>query len=167
MPDIPPRNPVGNSFSGVVLRYASAIFLALEELNNTEVIADGDFTVRYAIRYLEKPHLAIVPGLLAVDYGKFYNGDEMWDFVLTKINTYPRAEVFGYRNDGKDDMTVLKKLDIDQPKQVLVYNNADDATPIAAVHALIAPENIEIAPRLLTYLRHYNTLDDWNHRERT
>lgn len=166
MPDIPPRCPVGDSFSGVLLRYATAVFLAQKPHEDTDLIASGDFTVRYAIRYLEKPHLAIVPGLLAVDYGDFFNGETMWEFVLTKFNAYPRAEVFGYRSDGTDDMIVLKRLDIDQPKQVLVYESSDAIKPLAHVNALLAPETVDNSPRLLEYLPRYETLDDWKNRER-
>jgi hypothetical protein len=166
MPDIPPRRPIGDPFSGVLLRYATAAFLATAPHEHTEVIASGDFTVRYAVRYLEKPHLAIVPGLLAVDYGDFYNGEAMWEFMLTKTNAYPRAEVFGYRNDGKDDMIVLKRLDLDQPVQVLVYDAPGAAQPLASVDALLTPDTAGVAPRLLEHLPRYNTLDDWIHRER-
>lgn len=165
MPQIPPRNPVADRFSGVVLQYATAVLLATSPIDRTETIASGDFVVRYAIRYMEKPHLAIVPGLLAVDYGDFFNGDEMWDFIHNKINTYPRAEVFGYRNDGEDDMTVLKKLDMEQPKQVLVYTTDNDVKPIAAINAIIAATDTPFATRMLEHLPRYDTLDDWINRE--
>lgn len=165
MPAIPPRSPVGDVFSGVISQYATAIFLSPAPLDNTETIKAGEFVVRYAIRYLEKPHLAIVPGLLAVDYGDFFNGDEMWAFIHKKINTYPRAEVFGYRNDGTDDMTVLKKLDIEQPKQVLIYTDESETKPLVAANAMIAATDAPIASRILEHLPRYNSLDDWINRE--
>ena len=166
MGNIPPRRPVGDDFSGVLLRCASAVLLAPEALANTEVVAAGDFTVRYAVRYLEKPHLALVPGLLAIDYGEFFNGEAMWDFIFAHSNRYPRADVLGYRTDGTDEMIPLKKLDLDQPLQVVVYDTPEAAMPLSIVHALITPADQAYAPRLQKHLPRYATLDEWLNRER-
>lgn len=169
MPKIPPREPVGDVFDGVLLRHENTPLLSVTTVDGDgiEVIASGELTVRYAVRYLEKPHLAIVPGLLAVDYGDFFNGEAMLDFIYTKVNSYPRAEVFGYRNDGVDDMIVLKKLDLERSQQVLVYAAPDDSKPLAAPAALIAPAGVNMPERLAHAIPRYDTLDDWIHRERT
>ncbi|MEO1442713.1 MAG: hypothetical protein AAFV33_20090, partial [Chloroflexota bacterium] len=144
----------------VLLQHGESHLLATQPHEAATVVVSGEITLRYGLMVLGKPHLYIVPGLLAVDYGDFFNGDAMWDFVLTKNNIYPRAEVFGYRNDGEDDMLVLKKLDMAAPRGVFVFGD-DDTRPIAQVNALIAPDETGIAPRLLEYLPRYNTLDDW------
>ena len=65
--------------------------------------------VRYGVRFLGKPHLSVVPGLVAIDYGEMLIGEEAWIFLTKRSNLYPRAEVFGYRNDGHDDMITVKK----------------------------------------------------------
>ncbi|MEM6284333.1 MAG: hypothetical protein AAF787_19230 [Chloroflexota bacterium] len=164
MPDIPPRSPATDMFDGVLVQYGESHLLATQSDDNATVMSSGPIMLRYGLMVLGKPHLYIVPGLLAVDYGDFFNGDAMWDFVLTKSNIYPRAEVFGYRNDGEDDMLVLKKLDMAAPRGVFAFGD-DDAHPIAQVNAVIAPDETGIAPRLLEYLPHYHSFDDWKNRE--
>ncbi len=167
MPNIPPRNPIGNTFSGVLARHPEGDFLALAPLPDAETLASGSLTVRYAITYLGKPHLSIVPGLVAVDYGEFLTGEDMWQFILSRSNVYPRADVIGYRNDGTDDMIVVKKLDLAYPKQVLIYDKAEATKPLATVKAIFASPDADIAPRILEYLPRYATLDDWKTDERT
>lgn len=167
MSKIPPRNPIGDTFSGVLARHTEGDFLAAAPLPDAETLASGTLTVRYGITYLGKPHLAIVPGLVAVDYGEFFTGDDMWQFILSRSNVYPRADVVGYRSDGTDDMIVVKKLDLAYPKQVLVYDDPNAIKALAAVKAVIAPPDATIAPRITEHLPHYTTIDDWKTHERT
>lgn len=164
MPVIPTRDPVGDRFSGVLLRYATAILLAETPLPETEIVHSGDFVLRYGVRYVDKPHLSMVPGLIVVDYGEMLTGEAMWDFITTRSNLYPRADVVGYRNDGEDDMIVLKKLDLAQPLQILAYEFSDHVQPLASVNALITSDVGTVSPRILEHLPHYTTLDDWKTR---
>lgn len=165
MPSIPERQPIADSFSGVVLRLDQTHLLAQMPQPGTEVVASGDLPVRYAVQYLDKPHLAIVPGLVALDYGEIITGEEAWDFLLNRSSLHPRADVVGYRNDGADEMVVVKLLDPVAPVQVYVYPSAADPTPIARVDALIAADTSSIAPRLLDYLPRFESLEAWQHRE--
>jgi hypothetical protein len=80
MPAIPERQPIADPFTGMVLRLDQTHLLARTPQPGTEVVASGDLVVRYGIQYLDKPHLAIVPGLVALDYGEIITGDEAWDF---------------------------------------------------------------------------------------
>jgi hypothetical protein len=89
------------------------------------------------------------------------NGDEAWDFILHRSNLYPRGEVYGTRNDGKDEMITIKNLDLVQPIEVLVYDSTTATVPTARPIALIAPEAATIPPRLLQYLPRFATLADW------
>ncbi|HEX2619120.1 MAG TPA: hypothetical protein VHL11_03205, partial [Phototrophicaceae bacterium] len=70
MPVIPERDPIGDPFSGVVLETHGKTLLALHPLSDTTLLHRGDFVIRYGVRYLGKPHLSLVPGLLALDYGE-------------------------------------------------------------------------------------------------
>jgi hypothetical protein len=165
MAKIPPRNPVGDAFDGVLLRYATATLLATELQDEAEVVAEGGFTVRYGVRYEGKPALALVPGLLALDYGEMLTGDEMWDFMRGKRNLYPRADVLGYRSDGEDTMVVLKKLDFALPLAVLVYESGEATVPVGAADGLIAPGDVTVPARLAGVLKPYPTLAAWAERE--
>jgi hypothetical protein len=164
MAKIPPRNPVGDAFDGVLLRYATATLLATEPQDGADLVAQGGFTVRYGVRYEEKPALALVPGLLALDYGEMLTGDPMWDFMRTTHNRYPRADVLGYRSDGEDTMTVLKKLDFALPLAVLVYESVDATVPVGMADGLIAPDGVDLPARLTEALPPYPTLTAWAER---
>ncbi|PJF41502.1 MAG: hypothetical protein D6737_15800 [Chloroflexi bacterium] len=158
---LPTPEPPGDSFTGFVLQLDDVQILALEHLSGSAVIARGDFIVRYAIHYAGPAHLSIVPGLVVMDYGETMTGDEAWHFLLKGSNLYPRAEVIGYRSDGKEDMPFVKQLDLALPVEVFVY--ADDAatTPLANPTALIAPEEADVAPRIREYLPSFTTLAEW------
>ncbi len=98
-----------------------------------------------------------------MDYGDMITGETAWDFLQKNSNLYPRSEVVGYRNDGKDEMMYVKHLDLVQPIEVLVFTNPTDTLPAARPSALIAPDDAvaSIPPRLLQYLPRFKTLADW------
>ena len=162
---IPERQPIGDAFTGMLIAagYESHL-LAVNGTplpENMRVSAQGEFTVRYGLAYLGKPHIAIVPGLLALDYGDMLVGDEAFTFILTKSNLYPRADVLGYRNDGTDEMIPVKKLDLAIPLHVLVYDSPQATHPLARADALIAPAENTLSPRLLDYITRYETVAAW------
>jgi hypothetical protein len=158
---IPERRPVGDTFTGSLLKIDDTYLLATASPTGIDPVASGLFVVRYGVRFLEKPFLSIVPGLLALDYGDMLVGDAAWDFLLNRSNLYPRADVVGYRNDGHDDMIPVKWLDLAMPFEVLIYTPEQDTLPAASVEALIAPRNADIPERILNYLPHYSTISDW------
>jgi hypothetical protein len=158
---IPERQPIGDVFSGVVLQIGERQALALAAQAGAQVVASGNLIVRYAVRYLGKPHLSIVPGLVALDYGDMLTGEDAWSFLLKRSVLHPRADVLGYRNDGVDEMVVVKQLDLAEPVDVYVYPDATATVPSAHPTALIAPADAEVAPRLLEYLPRYATVEDW------
>jgi hypothetical protein len=102
-----------------------------------------------------------VPGLVALDYGHMLTGEDAWNFLLKRSVVFPRADVLGYRNDGADDMIVVKQLDLAEPIDVYVYPGATATIPVAHPTSLIAPADAQVAPRLLEYLPRYDTIDDW------
>jgi hypothetical protein len=158
---IPERQPIGDPFSGVVLQIGERQALALAAQPGGQVVASGNLIVRYAIRYLGKPHMSIVPGLVALDYGDILTGEDAWNFLLKRSVVHPRADVIGYRNDGVDEMIVVKQLDLAEPIEVYVYTDAAATAPSAHPTALIAPAGAQVASRLLEYLPRYDSLQDW------
>ncbi|MBZ0293075.1 MAG: hypothetical protein K8L99_10975 [Anaerolineae bacterium] len=157
---IPERQPIADSFHGYALKHQDGTpFLAREVLAET-ILASGTLIVRYAIQYLGKPHWSIVPGLIALDYGDMLTGEDAWEFLLNRSNLHPRADVLGYRNDGEDEMITVKRLDLAQPVQVLVYADAQATIPCAQPAAVITAEN-DLPPHLLEYLPRYSTLAEW------
>lgn len=165
MPAIPERDPIGDLFTGFVVQSHDAQALATSLTPDITPLARGELVVRYGVQYLGKPHLAIVPGLIALDYGDMLTGAAAWEFLLNRSNLHPRADVIGYRNDGADDMIPIKWLDLAQPIEVLVYADATATRPLAHPTALIAPAAVEVAPRLREYLPVFETLADWQAHE--
>lgn len=139
-PRIPEREPIGDAFSGMVLQVEEQFLLATSPSPDADVAHEGDFVVRYGVTFLGKPHLSIVPALIALDYGAFKTGDEAWTFLFEGSNLYPRADVIGYMHDGTDEMIVVKALDLEHPLHILVYDTEEATKPIARVQALIAHE---------------------------
>lgn len=159
--ETPKRKPYGETFAGTICKVNAHFLLARAPLPNTEVLHNGTFVLRYGITYLEKPQYSIVPGLVAVDYGDILAGEEAWHFLFHRSNLYPRADVLGYRNDGVDEMIVVKKLDFMQPVTILVYADSQATTPLAQPTAIIAAETTGFPAWLLQYGKFYKTLADW------
>jgi hypothetical protein len=158
---IPERSPVGDAFTGFVLEFEGRQALSLSAQADMEILFSGDFIIRYGLRYLGKLHISVVPGLVALDYGDFLVGETAWEFLTKNSNLYPRSEVIGYRNDGSDEMIVIKALDIGIPPEVLVYDNALAVKPIAKPIALIAADDAKLPSRLLEFLPRFATLSEW------
>ncbi|MCL4248224.1 MAG: hypothetical protein KJ065_08770 [Anaerolineae bacterium] len=159
MSAIPPRNPVGDAFTGALMRREEGDLLCAPDV---DAVAEThtSFVLRYGIRYLGKPALSIVPGLVAVDYGTFLNGDDAWEFLTRRSNLYPRAEVFGYRNDGLDEQVFVRQLDLALTPETLVYADDTATAPIARPVAYLGPAE-SAPPRLIEYLPHFAHLDEW------
>jgi hypothetical protein len=158
---IPERVPVGDLFTGFVLQLGQKQALATAPESGMDLLAQGNFIIRYGLRYLGKLHISVVPGLVALDYGEFLTGETAWDFLINGSNLYPRSEVLGYRNDGRDEMIVIKALDLSVPPEVLVYADTSAISPIAKPTALIAPADIPLPARLLEFLPRFATLAEW------
>lgn len=161
MKPIPDRQAVEDIFSGVILRLQGHTALAVELPASCEIVASGSFAVRYGLRFLGKLHTAIVPELVALDYGDFLVGEEAWEFLLQRSNRYPRSEVIGHRNDGSDDMVFIRTLDMAVPPMVLVYEHREAVIPLAAPTALIASQIDGLPERLYQFLPVYAQLQAW------
>lgn len=164
---IPERLPIEDSFSGALLNIENTVLLATSAdidhatEQSVTLVKQGDFIIRYGIPLLGKPHLSVVPGLLALDYGEILNGEEAFNFILRKSNLYPRADVIGYRNDGVDEMLALKWLDLALPLSVLVYDDPTQIVPLAQIESVIAPADHPLPQHLRDYTTQYETIAAW------
>ncbi|MDZ4766711.1 MAG: hypothetical protein SGI73_19400 [Chloroflexota bacterium] len=162
------RVPIGDPFDGVAFNQNGVDYLAVEAVAlppNARLLHRGALIVRYGIRYLGKPYLAVVPGLVALDYGELLNGEAAWTFITKRSNLYPRADVVGFRSDGRDEMITVKNLDLALPFQVLVYSDARATTPIARPITLIADDDTAAAlpARLLAIIPRVSAWQDIEH----
>lgn len=161
MTDIPERQPIRDFIEGFVVDIDGVQAFMLELPDHLESIASGKFIVRYGVQFLGKPQLSIIPGLIALDYGDMLTGEEAWDFLWNRSNLHPRADVFGYRNDGEDDVIVIKWLDVDQPPHILLYEDEQATKPIASPQIMIASDDDELPFRFKKYLPRYDSIAKW------
>lgn len=150
MPAIPPRDPIGDLFGGALCRSDERYFLAVNPPGSAEVVARG-IVIRYGARLLGKPFLSIVPGLIALERGEMMTGETAWDFLLRRSQLYPRAEVYGYTNEGKDEMKTVKWFDLALAPMVLAYADESAVVPLAEVTALVGDAG-EFPARVVEYL---------------
>jgi len=162
---VPQQQPAADTVTGTVIAGGDppreVLLIGIEPPSDRHIIASGMLIARCGIRFLGKPHLSIVPGLVAVDYGTFLTGEAAWEFLTKGSNLYPRAEVFGFRNDGVEDMRYVKTLDFALQYELLIYDSPLATVPVAKPSALIAPADVEIAPRLTQSLSRFTTLAAW------
>jgi hypothetical protein len=161
MTDIPARQPYGEVFTGAIMTVGSQHVIAPAPLPDAQVLHRGSFVLRYGVEYLGKPQYSIVPGLIAIDYGEMFVGEEAWDFLLHRSNLYPRGDVLGYRNDGEDDMITIKRLDLVPPFHILAYPDEQATTPLARIAAVIASDETHLPPWLARYARRYPSLTEY------
>ena len=160
-PRIPDRNPIGDIFEGVVLGVGDYAVLAHAPIADYAILHHGKMIIRYGITFLGKPQYSIVPAILALDYGEFKTGEDAWEFIFKSSNLYPRADIVGYKNDGSDEMAVLKALDLEFPLHVLVYADDEANKPLARVRAFIGDSVENSIPRILQHLPQYPTIEQW------
>jgi len=160
-PRIPERQPIGDTFTGVIIKVEDYFLLSDTAIENTETTHDGTFTVRYGVVFLGKPHLSIVPALMALDYGAFKTGENAWDFLLNKSNRFPRADVIGHNNSGEDTQVFVRELDLMYPFDILVYENDTTTTPLCKVDALISKKPDAVPERMAEYMNIFPTIKEW------
>jgi hypothetical protein len=158
---VPERVPVTDAFNGVIVQGRQAQALALSAPPGLDVVASGEFLIQYGVRFLGKPQTYIVPGLVVLDYGDLLTGEDGWNFLWHRHNLHPRAEVAGYRDDGRDDLVFFRQLDLSIPPQVLVYRHSDFVTPLARPTAFIGDVPTDLPSRLREYLPVHRTAADW------
>ncbi len=126
-----------------------------------QVVVSGEFIVRYGVRFLGRPHLSLVPGLVALEYGEMLTGEEAWTFIYRRSNLHPRSDVLGCRSDGEEDMVPVKQFDLTLPPEVLVYTQEKGVLPAARPVVLIANSTNDIPERILQYLPRYASIAEW------
>ena len=158
---IPEQKPIGDSFTGTIIQFGEAQALTTLDLQDAQIISSGTFVIRYGLRFLGKPHISIVPGIVVFDRGEMMTGEEAWDFLQKHSNLYPRSEVMGYMNDGMEEMMLIRNLDMALPPEVLAYAHTTSVKPLAKPTALISPDTTGLSERLLSHLPLYASLADW------
>lgn len=160
-PRIPARQPIGDTLQGLILSVDNHYLLATSDIEGHEPVHTGGFVLRYGVVYLGKPHLSLVPALLALDYGEFKTGEDGWNFLVNKSTLYPRADVFGHNKSGEDTQAFVKELDLMYPFDLLVYADDSATTPLCKVDAIITPTPDALPDRVHEYANVFRAIKDW------
>jgi len=132
---LPPPQYILERVNGILWRSEDGTGLTLAPLDappDVQIIAQGEIVLRYGIEILETT-LAIIPGLFISEKGGVKVGVEAWNWLWTKFQLYARAEVIGFRSDGKPEQLFLRTLDFSSPVRVLAYaDDRLDQKPLAA-----------------------------------
>ncbi|NJL93095.1 MAG: hypothetical protein HC915_04900 [Anaerolineae bacterium] len=142
------------ALNGTLWRDAAQIGLSTPQTAvppTAEVLREGQFILRYGIEMLRSPH-ALVPGLFISEQGGAKSGRQAWDWLWTKFQLYPRAEVIGLRSDGNDEHLYVRDLDFGMPVRVLVYASVEDVRPLGHVAVLHAPTGAPLPDFVARYL---------------
>ena len=134
---VPQRQPINDIINGYVTRIGDAFLLSAKKLPQGEQLIAGEFVLRYGIPFHGKDYLSIVPDLVVLDYGEMLTGERAWDFLMKSSHLYPRSDVLGFRNDGADEMAVMKQLDFDSRYDVFAYQDVNSDRPICRLDAIV------------------------------
>ncbi len=163
--EILPREALEEHTFGALTQLNHQVVVSHEPLGIGEPLYHGQITFRYGVRFLGKTHYSIIPELIVLDYGTMMNGVEAWEFLLNKSNMYPRAEIFGHRHDGVDDIITIRQLDLALPIVVFAFTHPVQDQPFAQLSAWIAPSNssshISLPPYLIKYIPVFETIAQW------
>lgn len=115
---------------GTLHETESGIVLAIHDEDDSERII-----LRYGIEILQTPH-AMIPGLFLAERGGYKVGRDAWEWIWSRFQLYPRAEVIGFRSDGKDEHLYMRNLDFGSPVRVMAYEDDQARTPLATIGAV-------------------------------
>jgi hypothetical protein len=122
----------------------------LEPPTQTEILHQGDVTLRYGIEILQSRYL-LIPGYFETENGAVKTGRAAWDFIWAKFQLYPRADVVGIRSDGKEAHLLMRNLDFGEGPKVLAYSSEESQTMLGVVTKLLLPPEAELPELLAQY----------------
>lgn len=130
---------------GVLWRNMQEIVLTLGDSEvEGKVLAQGEVVVRYAIPFLARPQLAVVPCLFVSERGAILKSWQAWRFVHENFQLYPRAEIMGLQSNGDDAQVFLRELDFGSPSRVLAYASLEQRLPLGQVSRLIRKPGLSV-----------------------
>jgi len=132
----------------------AALYLALDPPSDSRVLARGALVIRYALPFIAPPSKAIVPGLFISERGGMLVGRECWDYLQTRFQMHPRADVIGLAINGSQVQALVRELDFGAAVRILAYAHPPDVVPLAEVERLYTADSlVDGLPELLKRYR--------------
>ena len=144
---------VTGTLAAIAVGVGAALFVGLDPPANTPIILHGSVVVRFAIPFIAPPAEAIVPGLFISERGGTLTGRECWDYLQSRFQMHPRADVVGVNLRGVQSQALVRELDFGAAVRVMAYTDPPDAAPVAEVKVLNCAD--AIVDELPELLKHY------------
>ncbi|MCC6905196.1 MAG: hypothetical protein IT326_05075 [Anaerolineae bacterium] len=154
------KAPAHERLNGWLLRFEetpeSAVLIQDEEMlagRETlpgKVLVRGEIELRYAFALVYLPAERLIPERVFDDFRREYRGVDALRFMLAKGDTYPRADVTGYRaSSGRYEEYFMREVDL--AREVRVAACLAGADELVWVGAAISfwPAEPPIEPALL------------------
>lgn len=136
----------------------AALFIGLDPPPTSPIITrcPAVMVIRFAIPFIVPPADAMVPGLFISERGGMLTGRECWDYLQTRFQMHPRADVIGLSIRGVPAQARVRDLDFGAAVRVMAYADPPDVTPLAEVKILYVADAIanEVPELVRRYLRH-------------
>jgi hypothetical protein len=109
----------------------------------------GTLIVRYGIPLNLRGGGVVIPGLFVSERGAVLVGRAAWDFIQQHFQMYPRADVIGLDEHGKEVSVWLRELDFGARLRVFVYRSPADTLPLGEPVSVLRGEYAPALPPLL------------------
>lgn len=139
--------------SGILWRQGDHLGLTLPPLApppDATRIQHGDLVLRYGIEMLTAPY-QLIPGYFENENGAIKTGRAAWEFIWSKFQLYPRAEVIGFRSDGAPAQVLMRDLDFGEPPKVLAFPDETAWRALGVITHLSAPPDATLPDLLAQY----------------
>jgi hypothetical protein len=132
----------------------AALYVGLDSPSDSPVVTRGALVIRYAIPLITPPGNAIIPGLFISERGGILIGRECWDYLQTRFQMHPRADVIGLTVNGSQAQALVRELDFGAAVRILAYADPPNAAPLAEVKRLYTADSLaDGLPELLERYR--------------
>jgi hypothetical protein len=127
-----------------------ALFIGVNSPLDARIVTHGTLVIRYAIPLIVPPTDSIIPGLFISERGGMLTGRECWDYLQTRFQMHPRADVIGLNVNGLRTQALVRELDFGAAVCVLAYTDPPGVTPLAEVKSLYTTDAMaDSLPELL------------------
>ena len=89
----------------------------------------------------------IFPSFILDDWGREIRGLKLYEWVRENGERFPRGEIFGYEQDGRETQCFLRELELYARLPTYAYKNVEQpVTTGSLLNAVLLPEESAIVP---------------------
>ena len=131
-------------------RSGGMLYVGVELPADIQIVQQGALVIRYAIPLIVPPTDWIIPGLFISERGELLTGHECWDYLQTRFQMHPRADVIGLNANGMRTQALVRELDFGAAVRVLAYTDPPKSMPLTELKTLYVTDGmLDSLPALL------------------